>query len=320
MKKVFITASICFLIVSSGFSQNKVKVKEEEKVVVKERINENNEVKKEVIIIKKGDSNSADDMKIIVNGKEMTKEEFEKSGGNILIEKELSVANANGNKEMKWIIKEDNSKKAFLGVVTEKVKNGVQIKEVVKNSPSVNSLKEGDVIVKINERNIDDENRLVAVIQSYLPGEEITVHYIRNNKSESAKIKLGERSGSEGLKLSEKDFFEKDVRVVMKEHNIPMPMMKNIRPTLGMKIQDVEVGDGAKVLEVSTGSIAEKAGLMKDDLIFEFDGKEVKRTKDLKETYNDTKDKTSVMIKVIRKGLIQSFELKIPKKIETIDL
>jgi serine protease Do len=205
-------------------------------------------------------------------------------------------------------------------VVTEKVTNGVKIKKVVKNSPSVNSLKVGDVIVKINERTVDDENRLVAIIQTYLPGEEVTVHYIRNNKSESAKIKLGERSSSEGMKFLEKDFFEKDVRVLLKDHDIPMPFLKNLRPALGMKIQDLEVGDGAKVLEVTKGSIAEKAGLLKDDIIFELDGKEVKRTKDVKEAYNETKEKTTVIIKVKRKGLIQSFELKIPKKIETLDL
>jgi serine protease Do len=57
----------------------------------------------------------------------------------------------------------------------------------------------------------------------------------------------------------------------------------NRRPRLGLEIQDVEEGKGVKILDVDSETPAAKAGLKKDDVISDIDGKTIASVEDLKE-------------------------------------
>ena len=113
--------------------------------------------------------------------------------------------------------------------------------------------------------------------------------------------------------------------------NFHMPPM-DIRPGLpfskfcreqnkkiGLRIEDAEGNAGAKVTNVEEGSVADKAGLKKDDIITEVDSKKVK---DVEETRNAVleNEKTSYTIKAKRNGADMNFEIKIPEKTNSADL
>ncbi len=92
------------------------------------------------------------------------------------------------------------------------------------------------------------------------------------------------------------------------------------RQKLGLKIQDVEEGKGVKILEVADSSAAAKAGLKKDDIITEINNKKVDNTDDAREQLMEIAEKSSYPIKVKRNGAEIIAEIKIPKKLKTVNL
>jgi len=113
---------------------------------------------------------------------------------------------------------------------------------------------------------------------------------------------------------------------------IPVNMAKTVVPQLkdkgkvtrgwlGVSIQEVtpqlaqsfNIKDkqGALVAEVFKDSPAEKAGIEQGDVIVEFDGKQIKKSKDLPQVVAATPIGKSVSIKVSRNGTIVSKDLKV---------
>lgn len=53
-------------------------------------------------------------------------------------------------------------------------------------------LKEGDIIISVDNREIDKRNNLTEILLEYVAGENINVVYLRNNEQREVSIKLGE--------------------------------------------------------------------------------------------------------------------------------
>lgn len=74
------------------------------------------------------------------------------------------------------------------------VKHGVLIEGVTDEAPAKKAgLKAGDVITKINDREINDYSDLVRTLNFFNPGEKITVYYVRKGKSKSVKVELAKK-------------------------------------------------------------------------------------------------------------------------------
>ena len=91
-------------------------------------------------------------------------------------------------------------------------------------------------------------------------------------------------------------------------------------PKLGLSVQDTDDGKGVKVIEVDDESNAQKAGIKEDDIITEVENKAVNSADEVAKIIKDSKDKTSVMVKLTRNGKTQNIEVKIPRKLKTADL
>jgi len=76
------------------------------------------------------------------------------------------------------------------------VKQGILVEEVVEDSPAEKAgMKAGDVIYRINDRDIRDFGDLMRTINYYDPDEQITVYYVRKGKKGSVKVTLGKKEG-----------------------------------------------------------------------------------------------------------------------------
>lgn len=74
------------------------------------------------------------------------------------------------------------------------------------------------------------------------------------------------------------------------------------------------------ITNVNNESAAEKAGLKKDDIITEINGKVVNNTNEARELLKPEENKNNYTIKSKRNGTPMSFEVKIPKKIKNSKL
>ncbi len=159
---------------------------------------------REIIIRNNGDKDTKmkieiDGDKVTVNGKPLSDY---KDDDVTVIERELrggpdmAFFPRGGNRNFEFFRNdsEDSGPKTFLGVITEKANDGVKVNEVMKASSAEKAgLKTGDVITKVNDKNISNPDDLLEAIQSYKPNEEVKVYYKRDGKKNDVKVKLGER-------------------------------------------------------------------------------------------------------------------------------
>lgn len=217
-----------------------------------------------------------------------------------------------------------NSNAAFLGVLTAKTDDGAVIKNVIDSSAAKKAgLEKGDVITKFGDKEISSPEDLRNAVESYKPGDEVTINYLRNGKNESAKVELGKTPSNEGSypvpNLN-------DLMNGMNRQNFNFQMPRNYfrfnnnQPKLGLKIEDTHAGNGAKILEVQPGSAADKAGLKEGDIITGINGEKVSGVADVKKEMMQSENKNDYKVKVKRDENEKSFEVKIPKVLNTINV
>ncbi len=207
---------------------------------------------------------------------------------------------------------------AFLGVSSRKAeKGGATVLEVTPGSPAEKAgIKKGDVITKVNDTKIESPESLFETIHNFKPGDKVKISFTRNGKEQNVTATLEKADNS-------KDFnYNYNFRMP------PMPDMDGMymepwgphQPKLGIKAQDAEDGKGVNILEVEDSSAAAKAGLKKGDIILQFDGAEVNSTNELIEQVQEARRKSAIKIKILRSGVNQEIEIKIPRKLKTAEL
>ncbi len=91
-------------------------------------------------------------------------------------------------------------------------------------------------------------------------------------------------------------------------------------PKMGISIEDLTEGSGAKVLEVTEGSPAAKAGFVKNDIITSVDGSSICDVATLQEKASDLKAGDAITLKLTRDGKSKEVTVKIPKKVKKANI
>jgi len=225
-----------------------------------------------------------------------------------------------------------NDSRGFLGVKTEK-DNGAKVTEVTPGSPAEKAgLKVGDIITKVDDVAITSPEDLSKAVGANKPNEKITITYKRNKKDQKVTTTLGKRPQMDmayDLQMPQDfkfDFDQKELDEQLRSLDEMRGDMKAYSfrgpagPRLGIKAQDTEDGKGVKVLSVEDSSNAAKSGLKEGDIITSFDEKPVANTEQLVEASREAREKSTIPVKVIRNGVNQDLEIKIPRKLRTANL
>ncbi|HET7116617.1 MAG TPA: PDZ domain-containing protein [Hanamia sp.] len=318
MKTVILSAiftACCGLFATNGFAQK-----------------EQSQLKKneEIIIRKNGDFPSKttiqiDGNDITINGKPLAD-----YNGNVTILKRNFMGGDENNlfSPGQNLTVFGNSNTAFLGVLTAKTDKGAIIKNVIDESGAQKAgLKDDDIITQFGDKEITSPDDLRNAVQSYKPGDEVTMYYLRDGKKNSVKVDLG-KSPNAGPMTYNMD----SLRNIMGQYfrgnnNFIMPPMPgnqfyfhNNRQRLGIEIQDTENGNGAKILNVKQGSAAEKAGLKTGDIITQINGEKINDANDVRSQIMQNENKNDFKIELKRDNKDMNIEVHIPKVLNSINL
>ena len=305
-------------------TKDKDKDKDKDKSIMKDN--------EEIIIKRKGDKDTKVTIEIkgdevTVNGKPL--EDFDDD--NVVIKKGRTIIYggspfSGGNSFSFDSHDMFNDNTPFLGVATDKAeKGGAEIEEVTENSAADKAgLKENDIITKIDGETITTPEDVTRIVRKHKPEDKIEITYDRKGKTEKTTVTLGKKSRRTLTFASPNPMPQMpDLNFDWQDHgnyNRNFNFNYNGKPRLGIKAQDMEDGKGVKVLDVDGESAAEKAGIKKDDVITEFDGKKVTNTEELVNASRDAREKPAVKVTVNRNGKSQSIEIKTPKKLKTANL
>ncbi len=295
----------------------------------------------QIVINRKGDKDEKivveiNGDKITINGKPL--EEYKDKNGDISVRlnkiRDLEFltrvpgagVNWNSNTEGVRVFTND-ANHAMLGVTTEKTEEGAKINAITKESAAEKiGLKEGDVITKIGDMEIEDPNDLTTAIKKHKPGDKVIVTYLRDKKEQKASAELTKWKGTTGVyefKMNPSDMnldFERMMPRMPRVPNAPGFSWSGGAPKLGLSVQDTDDGKGVKIIEVDEKSNAEKAGLKADDIISHIDDKEVNTVDEVSKLIKEKKDNLTVRFQLTRNGKRQNIEVKMPRKIKTADL
>ena len=85
-------------------------------------------------------------------------------------------------------------KGGFLGVLCEDFQDGLQVVEVVAETPAEDAgIRKGDLFRKLDGIPLDTREKLSILVSSKPPGSFVVIDYLRDGKEISVRIKLGER-------------------------------------------------------------------------------------------------------------------------------
>ncbi|HEY8389319.1 MAG TPA: PDZ domain-containing protein [Parasegetibacter sp.] len=296
----------------------------------------------EIIIRKKGDAKEKLNIviegdKVTVNGKPL--EEYKGDDIKIMRRKSVRLNRVAPKVYDGRLVAGAN--RGFLGVLTEKADGGAQISEISDGSPAEKAgLKKGDIITMVEKEKISSPEDLSRVIGKFKPDQKVTVTYKRDGKESKAEAVLDKRPdevitfGTTPLDMF-LPFGDGDGPKRLQEFRLQIPgappgsrwqfngpiISQLAAPfKLGASIQDTEDGKGVKVLDVDKGSAAENAGIMKDDIIIEVEGKAVNDVDAVAKIIRESRDKNILAFKINRNGKTINTEVKVPRKLKTVEL
>ncbi|OYD14871.1 hypothetical protein CH330_07455 [candidate division WOR-3 bacterium JGI_Cruoil_03_51_56] len=194
--------------------------------------------------------------------------------------------------------------RGFLGVrpqpVTESIRKalglkdtkGVLISEVVDDMPAEKAgLKEGDVIVQVNGKEIKDVPQFRRDIADVAPGAVVKLTIVRNGKRLERRVKLAE-------------FPESSQAAVPPEKEHERPFGLSVRNLTREEQKDAKVEGGVLVESVESGSIADDAGIERGDIILRIGKKKIEDLSSFnKVAQRLAKTKEVVLFRIERSGI-----------------
>ena len=227
--------------------------------------------------------------------------------------------------DMKMLYEDGNT--AMLGVVTENEDEGLRITDITEGSGADKAgLKEDDIITKVDDKKVDDPDDLTKLIRSHKPGDKVNITYLRDKKEQKVTAELGKWKGSDfnAFNMPNMDFEmmnpKVDVHPKVKIAPGQYYSFFDNRPKLGLSVQDTEDGKGVKVIDVDNEGNGQKAGVKENDVITAINDKPVNSADEVARMVRESRDKSSIMLKIKRAGKIQNIEVKMPRKLKTADL
>lgn len=209
----------------------------------------------------------------------------------------------------KKLIKDGKITRGYLGVMISNLtddqkeiysnKEGALVANVEKDGPAaIAGLKRGDLIIKVDDKDIKNANDLKNFIGSLDPNKEISVKFERSNEMNSVNLKLANMD-SNGIAANE----------TLELNGLKVQnLSENVRAKFKIS-KDVK---GVVISEVKSGSNAEFAGFSVGDVIVQVNQRAISSVSDLQsEISASKKQQRKPMIWIDRGGMMMGLVLKL---------
>lgn len=214
--------------------------------------------------------------------------------------------------------------RGWLGVSLEEDSRGrVRITLVEKNSPAKEAgLREGDIVKKINGREVRSGEFLAREIRNRQPGEEITLEVEREGKQKEIKVKLGKYPEEEARRELERwvPFFPMPSPLTPPEKGRTWERRRFIGvypEEIGRELAEffgVKEGKGLLITRLEANSPAEKAGLKVGDVIIKADGRRVETIDELNSIIQRKKKGDKVRLEIVRDKRTMEIEVEVDEE------
>jgi serine protease Do len=208
--------------------------------------------------------------------------------------------------------------RGFIGVLVEPLTPEIASKLAVSKdlrAPFVSQVNPGgpaakagletyDVILEFNGKPIRNGEDLVVAVTAASVGSSVPMKVSRNGKEQTLNIKVAQRPGAEELAQGERPKPHKKEKKAKPSVDTGMEL-ETLTPEIAKELGYPNNSHGVVVDNVAYGSAADKAGLMRGDVIVEADRKNVKSVEDF---YSIVKEKKSYLLRV-RRSDTQGHEL-----------
>ena len=175
---------------------------------------------------------------------------------------------------------------------------GVIIQQIVKDgAASKEDIKEGDIILKVDDQEVNQPNELQSYVASKRAGSSVKLTIFRDGKQIERNVTLKSRNDGEStvVNASEKELKGKDVDIKdVKLDNVGM----TVRNMSGDELKKLDTKNGVLVTDVKNYGRAFNQRIFKGFVIVAVDHKQVNSTSELKSEL-DKKKGQAVLLKVI---------------------
>ncbi len=205
-----------------------------------------------------------------------------------------------------------------------KVDRGVLINNVADDSPAEDAgLREGDVIVQFDGKDVEDPDELADLVSNTSPGDKIKVKIVRDGKEKTLTVTIGERDDDVWF-FNNGDGFDFDFgKNGQFGRGLRNMVVEIAGPRLGVEVHEVgrELGEyfdtdkGMLVLDVSDESMAEEAGVEVGDVITKIGDEDIREWGDIGEALQEFDEGDDVKIEVVRKGKKQTLSAEMDDKL-----
>jgi len=232
------------------------------------------------------------------------------------------------------IKKSGKVQRGWIGVsIAENEDGKVEIINVERESPGeLAKLREGDIILSLDGKDITSSPMLVSEIRKRKPGQDVNLKIEREGKTMDVRVKLGEPPEQEARRELEWTFpklfppLPPEAPRAMPEKTPKPPLLKRFfswekKKYIGVYLEElnkglseyfgVKEGTGLLVSRLTKDSPAEKAGLKIGDVIVKVDGGRVETVSGLSEIVQDKKKGDKIKLEIIRDKKTMKVEVEV---------
>ena len=194
---------------------------------------------------------------------------------------------------------------------------GVVIQTVQEGSAAgAAGVKEGDIILSVDGRDVNAANELQGIIARKHPGDAVTLTLYRDGKKLEKKVTLRERDAKEELAAATEESNDDSRSESTSSKTLSLDNLGLTVKNLSASVKkEQKVENGVQVAEVKTFSEAHNRGLRPNDVIIEADKRKINSVNDLKEVIEGHKAGDAIMLRVKSEdGSSRFVAVQIPKE------